>query len=57
MIPAIGEELLFRGAVQRLFLRWVRNPHVAIWVTGTLFSFIHFQFYGFLPRMVLGRKP
>ena len=54
IIPAIGEELLFRGAVQRVFLRWVRNPHVAIWITGALFSFIHFQFYGFLPRMVLG---
>lgn len=54
VIPAIGEELLFRGAVQRLFLRMFRNPHVAIWVTGALFSFIHFQFYGFLPRMVLG---
>lgn len=54
LLPALGEELLFRGAVQRIFISWIRNPHVAIWLTGAIFSFIHFQFLGFLPRMVLG---
>ncbi|HZH55376.1 MAG TPA: CPBP family intramembrane glutamic endopeptidase [Sphingobacteriaceae bacterium] len=54
VIPAIGEELLFRGALQSIFLRWFRNPHVAIWVAAIIFSVIHLQFYGFLPRLALG---
>ena len=54
VIAAIGEEFLFRGCVQGILLRWFRNPHVAIWVTAIVFSAIHLQFYGFLPRMLLG---
>jgi len=54
VIPAIGEELLFRGTIQRILGEWFKNKHVAIITTAALFSFIHFQFYGFLPRMVLG---
>ncbi len=54
IIPAIGEEFLFRGVLQRLFHDWSKNIHIAVFVTGFLFSFIHFQFYGFLPRMLLG---
>ena len=54
IIPAIGEELIFRGLLQRLVQEWSKNPHVAIFVAGFVFSFIHLQFYGFLPRMFLG---
>lgn len=54
ILPALGEEMLFRGCVQRVFYRLFSNPHVAIWLAAALFSFIHFQFYGFLPRMVIG---
>lgn len=54
VVPAIGEELLFRGALQTIFLRWIKNPHVAIWLVAIIFSAIHMQFYGFLPRLVLG---
>jgi len=54
IIPAIGEEMLFRGLLQRLFGEWFRNTHVAIFVAAFLFSAVHFQFYGFLPRMMLG---
>src|SRR5690606_27442050 len=54
VIPAIGEELLFRGCLQPIFWRWTKNPHVAIWITAILFSAIHMQFYGFLPRMLMG---
>lgn len=50
ILPAIGEELTFRGVLQSLF----RNKHVAVWVTAFVFSFVHFQFYGFVARMVLG---
>lgn len=54
VLPALGEEMLFRGCIQRIFYRIFKSPHVAIWVAAALFSFIHFQFYGFLPRMIIG---
>ncbi|MDA3910315.1 MAG: CPBP family intramembrane metalloprotease [Bacteroidales bacterium] len=54
VFPAVTEELFFRGILQRLLRNWVKNAHVAILVTGILFSFAHFQFYGFVPRMFLG---
>lgn len=54
VIAAIGEEFLFRGCVQGILMRWFGNPHAAIWVTAVVFSAIHLQFYGFLPRMLLG---
>lgn len=54
VMPAICEEILFRGGLQKLLVSWMKNPHVAIWLSGAIFSFIHFQFYGFLPRMFLG---
>lgn len=54
IIPAIGEELVFRGLFQRLFGEWFRNIHVAIFLAAILFSAVHLQFYGFLPRMMLG---
>lgn len=54
LIPAFGEEFFFRGALQKIFQRWVRNPHVAIVIVAILFSAFHMQFYGFLPRFLLG---
>lgn len=54
IIPAIGEELLFRGVIQRVITDWSKNKHVAIWVTAILFSALHMQFYGFIPRAILG---
>ena len=54
VIPAIGEEFIFRGALQRIFHQWFGNVHVAVIVAGVIFSAIHFQFYGFLPRALLG---
>ena len=53
LIPAIGEELTFRGVLQQGLTRRM-NPHIAILLSSAIFSFIHFQFYGFLPRMFLG---
>ncbi|GAB3825796.1 CPBP family intramembrane glutamic endopeptidase [Pontibacter rugosus] len=53
-IPAVGEELVFRGITQRQLFRWFGNMHVAIWVTGIIFAAIHVQFFGFLPRAILG---
>ncbi|MVM34362.1 CPBP family intramembrane metalloprotease [Spirosoma sp. HMF4905] len=54
IIPAIGEETLFRGILQRNFSYWTGNAHVGIWLAAALFSAIHVQFLGFFPRMLLG---
>ncbi len=54
LVPALSEELFFRGAVQPIFQRWLKNGHLAVWVTAFVFSFIHLQFLGFLPRFLLG---
>ena len=54
LIPAIGEELLFRGVLQQLFTKWTGKVHLAIFISAFLFSAIHLQFFSFLPRFVLG---
>lgn len=54
IIPAIGEEFVFRGILQNRFHSLTGNVHVAIWISAALFSAIHLQFYGFVPRMLLG---
>jgi membrane protease YdiL (CAAX protease family) len=53
-MAALGEEIFFRGVLQSIFERYIGNKHVAIWIAAAVFSFIHFQFYGFFPRMFLG---
>lgn len=54
VIPALGEEFLFRGVIQRIFIEWTKNIHWGILISALLFSAMHFQFYGFLPRTMLG---
>ncbi len=54
LVPAVCEELLFRGALQQLFCRMLRNHHVAIWLTAAVFSLFHGEIFAFLPRFVLG---
>lgn len=54
LLPAIGEEMIFRGLMIPIFRKWTGNVHVAVWLSAFLFSSMHFQFYGFLPRFVLG---
>jgi len=54
LLPAIGEELLFRGILQKQFSELAKNHHIGIWIAAFLFSFMHFQFYGFIPRLILG---
>ena len=54
MIPAISEELLFRGVLQKILGRLFRSANVGIWVTAIIFSTVHFQFFGFVPRLILG---
>jgi len=54
LLTAIVEEFMFRGVIQTIFVRWTKNTHVAIWVTAILFSAFHVEFFGFLPRLLLG---
>lgn len=53
-LTAVVEELMFRGALQTIFIRWTKNHHAAIWITAILFSAFHMEFFGFLPRLMLG---
>lgn len=53
-IPAICEEIFFRGAIQPIACRIARNHHLGIWITALIFSVIHMQFMGIIPRLVLG---
>jgi len=54
ILPALGEEFLFRAILQRIFTGWLRSGSLAVVLTAVLFSASHLQFYGFLPRFVLG---
>ena len=54
VLPAVGEELIFRGVLQKIFSRWTRNAHLGILITAFLFSAMHIQFYGLIPRFFLG---
>jgi hypothetical protein len=54
VLTGVSEELFFRGALQSILMRMFRNKHVAIWVAAIVFSTIHMQFFGFVPRMLLG---
>lgn len=54
IVPAIGEELLFRGLIQKTFEKISGNVHLAIWISAILFSAFHMQFFGFIPRLLLG---
>jgi len=51
---AVTEEFIFRGALQRIIERWTGNHHIVIWTVAFIFSAFHLQFYGLIPRMLLG---
>jgi len=54
LLTAIAEEFLFRGCVQTIFTRWTKSKHWGVWIAAILFSAFHLQFFGFLPRLMLG---
>lgn len=54
ILTGIGEELFFRGALQNVLAGNFRNKHIAVWAAAVVFSAFHLQFYGFVPRMVMG---
>jgi hypothetical protein len=54
LLAAFSEELIFRGIIQQMIAQQSKNIHLAIWLSAAVFSFFHFQFFGFLPRFFLG---
>ena len=54
LLPGIFEEVCFRGGLQNILVRWLKNPWAAILLTAILFSVIHISYYGFLVRFALG---
>ncbi len=53
-LPAVFEEVLFRGGIQNLLSRWFKKPIIAIVITAAVFSAIHLSYLGFLSRFALG---
>ena len=54
LLPALAEELSFRGTLQQILSPKKSQIHIAVWLTAIVFSAIHMQFYGFIPRMLMG---
>ena len=54
IVAGVGEELLFRGLIQTHLGFAIKNPHVVIWLTAIFFGVFHLQFYGVVPRILLG---
>ena len=53
-MAAVSEEIFFRGMLQKVLIECTKNKHVGIWIGAALFSAFHMQFYGFVPRMLMG---
>lgn len=54
LLTGFSEELFFRGALQKIFVSITFNRHLAVWLAAFVFSLMHFQFFGFVPRLLLG---
>lgn len=54
VLAGFGEELFFRGTFMRLMTTGGINVKAAIWTVAIVFSAMHLQFYGFVPRVLLG---
>ncbi|MGI4823114.1 MAG: CPBP family intramembrane glutamic endopeptidase [Janthinobacterium lividum] len=54
LVPGIAEELVFRGVIQRNLVRLFGSRHVGVWLAAAVFSAVHVQFFGFVPRFLLG---
>ncbi|MBK8808581.1 MAG: CPBP family intramembrane metalloprotease [Bacteroidales bacterium] len=54
VLPGVFEELCFRGIIQNVFVKYLKNHHVAILLSALIFGFLHFEFYGIIPRTLMG---
>ncbi len=53
-MAGLCEELFFRAGLQKILIKMTKNTHVGVWIAAIVFSAIHLQFSGFVPRMLLG---
>lgn len=54
LLAAVSEEVFFRGILQKVLIDCIRNKHISVWFGAIIFSAFHMQFFGFLPRMMMG---
>lgn len=54
IIAGTGEEILFRGILQKELMLKINHPHLSIWITAFIFSLLHFQISGFFPKLLIG---
>lgn len=54
LLPAVGEELFFRGALQKVLLRWNKRPWLSILLSSFVFAFLHGTFFKVMPIFALG---
>ncbi len=54
ILTGLGEEMLFRGALQRTLTAYPPMKQWSIWIAAIIFSAVHLQFFGFFPRLLLG---
>lgn len=54
LLAAFCEELFFRAVLQKIMIKWTKSVHWGVWITAIIFSAVHLEFYGFIPRMFMG---
>lgn len=55
VVPAVGEELFFRGGLMQVFYRlFGERIHIAVILSALLFAFIHFEIYSFASIFIAG---
>ncbi len=54
LMAALSEEIFFRGVLQKVLIECFKNKHIGVWIGAALFSAFHMQFFGFIPRMIMG---
>lgn len=54
ILTGFSEELFFRGGLQGIFSRSGVGVALSVWGAAAIFSAVHFQFFGFFPRLLMG---
>lgn len=54
LLTGFCEELFFRATLQKVLRKCGLGENASIWWAAAVFSLLHFQFFGFVPRLLLG---
>lgn len=54
MLTGFAEEFFFRVGIQGTLVQTGIGRHASVWIAAFIFSALHMQFYGFIPRLLLG---